>query len=69
MKPFGVAIDVDGNVWINDNRSDTISVISPKGRLIETLSPASTRQTTTRRSASTSSARRSASTPLTVCPE
>jgi hypothetical protein len=37
MKPFGVAIDVDGNVWVNDNRSDTISVILPKGRLIETL--------------------------------
>jgi hypothetical protein len=31
MKPSGVAIDVNGNVWVKDNRSDTI--ISPKGRL------------------------------------
>ena len=37
IKPFGVAIDLDGNVWVNGNRSDTVSVISPQGELIETL--------------------------------
>jgi hypothetical protein len=37
MKPFGIAIDLDGNVWVNDNRSDTVSVLSPGGVLIDTL--------------------------------
>jgi hypothetical protein len=37
MKPFGVAIDLDGNVWVADNRSNTVSVLSPDGQLLETL--------------------------------
>jgi DNA-binding beta-propeller fold protein YncE len=37
MKPFGAAIDLDGNVWVTDNRSNTVSVLSPAGDLIETL--------------------------------
>ena len=37
MKPFGATIDLDGNVWIANNRSDTMSVISPQGVLIDTL--------------------------------
>ncbi len=37
MKPFGVAIDIKGNVWITNNRSNTMSVISPQGMLIDTL--------------------------------
>ncbi len=38
MKPFGISIDLEGNAWVNDNRSSTISIISPEGELIETLS-------------------------------
>jgi hypothetical protein len=37
MKPFGVAVDIDGNVWVTDNRSNTVSVLSPEGDLLETL--------------------------------
>src|SRR5262249_14736967 len=37
MKPFGVAVDLDGNVWVADNRSNTISVLSPDGTLLDTL--------------------------------
>lgn len=37
IKPFGAAVDLDGNVWFNNNRSDTISVVSPRGDLIDTL--------------------------------
>jgi hypothetical protein len=37
MKPFGVALDLDGNVWVVDNRSSTVSVLSPGGELLETL--------------------------------
>jgi hypothetical protein len=37
MKPFGVATDLDGNIWVNDNFSNTVSVISPKGTVIDTL--------------------------------
>jgi len=37
MKPFGATIDLDGNVWIGNNRSHTMSVISPQGVLIDTL--------------------------------
>src|SRR4029434_6066008 len=37
MKPFGAAIDLDGNLWVANNRSNTMSVISPQGELIETL--------------------------------
>jgi len=37
MKPFGAAIDLDANVWVADNRSNTVSVLSAEGDLIETL--------------------------------
>lgn len=37
IKPFGIAFDRDGNVWVTDNRSNTVSVVSPRGKLIETL--------------------------------
>jgi hypothetical protein len=37
IKPFGAVIDLEGNVWVNGNRSNTVSLISAKGRLIETL--------------------------------
>ena len=37
MKPFGAAVDLDGNVWINNNRSHSISVVSPDGEVIDTL--------------------------------
>ncbi|BCA53811.1 hypothetical protein W02_09510 [Nitrospira sp. KM1] len=37
MKPFGLAIDLDGNVWVNNNRSHTVSVVSPHGHVIDTI--------------------------------
>ncbi len=37
LKPFGLAPDADGNIWAVNNRSSTLSVISPDGRLIDTL--------------------------------
>jgi len=37
VKPFGIAADLDGNVWVTDNFSNTISIISPGGKLIDTL--------------------------------
>jgi len=37
MKPFGAAIDLEGNVWVTDNRSNTVSVISPWGKVLDTL--------------------------------
>jgi hypothetical protein len=37
IKPFGVSTDLDGNVWVIGNRSNTVSVISPQGRLLKTL--------------------------------
>jgi hypothetical protein len=37
MKPFGASIDLEGNVWVDDNHSNTISVISPRGKLLATL--------------------------------
>jgi len=37
MKPFGAVVDLDGNVWIANNRGSTVSVLSPDGDLIETL--------------------------------
>ena len=36
-KPFGLAIDLNGNVWVNDNHSPNVSVISPNGQLVATL--------------------------------
>jgi hypothetical protein len=37
IKPFGAAVDTDGNVWVTGNRSNTVSVLSPDGELIATL--------------------------------
>lgn len=37
LKPFGAVVDLDGNVWFNNNRANTISVVSPKGHVIDTL--------------------------------
>lgn len=37
MKPFGLAPDADGNIWAVNNRSSSLSVISPKGKLIDSL--------------------------------
>lgn len=37
MKPFGAAVGLDGNVWITNNRSNTVSVLSRDGTLVETL--------------------------------
>ncbi|MET0167456.1 MAG: hypothetical protein ABW318_20955, partial [Vicinamibacterales bacterium] len=37
IKPFGAVIDAKGNLWVTGNRSDTVSVISPEGTLLETL--------------------------------
>ncbi len=37
VKPFGVVVDLDGDIWITDNRNDTVSILSPDGKLIDTL--------------------------------
>jgi len=37
MKPFGVSTDLDGRVWVADNISSTVSVLSSAGELIATL--------------------------------
>jgi hypothetical protein len=37
LKPFGAVVDLDGNVWFNNNRANTISIVSPKGHVIDTL--------------------------------
>jgi hypothetical protein len=37
LKPFGATVDARGNVWIANNRGNAVSVISPDGRLIDTL--------------------------------
>ena len=37
IKPFGLAVDGSGNVWTANNRSNTVSVLSPDGTLLETL--------------------------------
>jgi hypothetical protein len=37
MKPFGAAVGLDGSVWITNNRSNTVSVISRDGTHVETL--------------------------------
>ena len=36
MKPFGLAPDADGNIWVVNNRG-SVSVLSPSGRLLDTL--------------------------------
>jgi hypothetical protein len=35
IKPFGVSVDLEGNVWVNGNISDTVYVLSPDGSLIK----------------------------------
>ena len=37
MKPFGIAVASDGTVWVADNRSNTVSVLSPQGEVVATL--------------------------------
>lgn len=37
LKPFGVAVDADDYVWVDDNHSDTVSVVSPDGNLVATV--------------------------------
>jgi hypothetical protein len=37
MKPFGVSTDLEGNAWVVGNRSNTVWVISPRGKLLQTL--------------------------------
>lgn len=36
-KPFGAAVDLQGNVWVTGNRSNAMYVFSPSGTLLETL--------------------------------
>ncbi len=36
MKPFGLAPDAAGNIWVVNNRG-SVSVLSPKGKLLDTL--------------------------------
>jgi hypothetical protein len=40
LKPFGIAIDLQGNFWITGNRSGNVWELSPQGVLLQTL-PAS----------------------------
>jgi hypothetical protein len=37
IRPFGIAIDLEGNAWIAGNRSNAAYVISPNGRSVITL--------------------------------
>jgi hypothetical protein len=37
VKPFGVAVDLAGNAWITKNRSSTVTIFSPEGRVIKTI--------------------------------
>jgi len=37
IKPFGIVIDLTGNVWTTNNRNNTVSILSPNGALIDTL--------------------------------
>jgi hypothetical protein len=37
IRPFGLSIDLYGNAWTANNRSNTLSVISPSGKLIDTV--------------------------------
>jgi DNA-binding beta-propeller fold protein YncE len=41
IKPFGATLDTAGNLWVANNRNNTVSIISPEGRLIDTLSDTS----------------------------
>ena len=37
IRPFGVAVDLEGSVWVNGNFSEKVYVISPDGASVETL--------------------------------
>lgn len=37
FKPFGLVVDLQGNIWVTNNRNSTVSILSPQGRLIETI--------------------------------
>jgi hypothetical protein len=37
IKPFGLSIDLKGNVWITNPGNSTVSLISPQGKLLKTL--------------------------------
>ena len=55
IKPFSEVLDAKGNLWITGNRSSSLYVVAPNGKLIDEI-PAPTR---TRRSSATRSATRS----------
>lgn len=38
IKPFGLATDLEGNVWVTGNKSETLTIIAPDGTVIERLS-------------------------------
>jgi sugar lactone lactonase YvrE len=37
IKPFGEVVDRQGNVWVTDNFNDSVAIISPAGKLVDTL--------------------------------
>jgi hypothetical protein len=37
IRPFGVAVDLEGNIWVNGNLSQKVYVLSPDGKLIDTI--------------------------------
>ena len=37
IKPFSIAIDLSGNIWVTDNRSSTVTILSPDGKVIKTI--------------------------------
>ena len=37
MKPFGIAIDHQGNAWVTGSRNDTLAVIGPDGKVLEVI--------------------------------
>jgi hypothetical protein len=39
MKPFGIAIDHQGNAWVTGSRNSTQAVIGPDGKVIEVIPP------------------------------
>jgi hypothetical protein len=39
MKPFGIAIDHQGNVWVTGSRNNTLAVIGPEGKVLEVIPP------------------------------
>ncbi len=40
MKPFGAVIDHEGKLWIVNNNTDSLTVISPQGEVIDTITNA-----------------------------